>query len=230
NENLRKALAYGINRESAKEKIDNDVEMAGGLIAPAVTLLGRSYRELSADSNLSEYNKEKALEYLGKAKSELNRETFEPAKILVCNESVNPDELHVLSQQWSDLLGIYIGVEEVTESDFYSRLERGDYSLALYPVTADYNSGISFLYKFSDNPYFSINDDTKQSVINLSGIADAQDYVIAFSDIERDILGQYCYIPVFYKNTYLVMKSENTDILYEPFSQAVNFQYAKNFD
>lgn len=230
NENLRKALAYGINRESAKEKIDNDVEMAGGLIAPAVTLLGRSYRELSADSSLSEYNKEKALEYLSKAKSELNRETFEPAKILVCNESVNPDELHVLSQQWSDLLGIYIGVEEVTESDFYSRLERGDYSLALYPVTADYNSGISFLYKFSDNPYFSINDDTKQSVINLSGIADAQDYVIAFSDIERDILSQYCYIPVFYKNNYLVMKSENTDILYEPFSQAVNFQYAKNFD
>ncbi len=230
NENLRKALAYGINRESAKEKIDNDVEMAGGLIAPAVTLLGRSYRELSADSSLSEYNKEKALEYLGKAKSELNRETFEPAKILVCNESVNPDELHVLSQQWSDLLGIYIGVEEVTESDFYSRLERGDYSLALYPVTADYNSGISFLYKFADNPYFSINDDTKQSVINLSGIADAQDYVIAFSDIERDILSQYCYIPVFYKNTYLVMKSENTDILYEPFSQSVNFQYAKNFD
>lgn len=230
NENLRKALAYGINRESAKEKIDDDVEMAGGLIAPAVTLLGRSYRELSADSNLSEYNKEKALEYLNKAKSELNRETFEPVKILVCNESVNPDELHVLSQQWSDLLGIYIGVEEVTESDFYSRLESGDYSLALYPVTADYNSGISFLYKFSDNPYFSINDDTKQSVINLSSIADAQDYVIAFSDIEREILNQYCYIPVFYKNTYLVMKSENTDILYEPFSQAVNFQYAKNFD
>ena len=173
---------------------------------------------------------EKALEYLEKAKSELNRETFDTVKILVCNESVNPDELHVLSQQWSDLLGIYIGIEEVTESDFYSRLDNGDYSIALYPVTADYNSGISFLYQFAKNPYFDIKDDTKQSITDLSYIADAQDYVSAFSDIERDILNQYCYIPVFYKNTYLVMKSENTDILYGPFSQAVNFQYAKNFD
>ncbi|MDD7185522.1 MAG: peptide ABC transporter substrate-binding protein [Ruminococcus sp.] len=230
NENLRKALAYGINRESAKKKIDSDVEMAGGLIAPAVTLLGRSYRELSADDTLSVYDEKKALEYLEKAKSELNRETFDTVKILVCNESVNPDELHVLSQQWSDLLGIYIGIEEVTESDFYSRLDNGDYSIALYPVTADYNSGISFLYQFAKNPYFDIKDDTKQSITDLSYIADAQDYVSAFSDIERDILNQYCYIPVFYKNTYLVMKSENTDILYEPFSQAVNFQYAKNFD
>ncbi|MGN0676287.1 MAG: peptide ABC transporter substrate-binding protein [Ruminococcus sp.] len=230
NENLRKALAYGINRESAKKKIDDDVEMAGGLIAPAVTLLGRSYRELSADDTLSVYDEKKSLEYLEKAKSELNRETFDPVKILVCNESVNPDELHVLSQQWSDLLGIYIGIEEVTEKNFYSRLDKGDYSIALYPVTADYNSGISFLYQFAKNPYFDIKDDTKQSITDLSYIANAQDYVSAFSDIERDILNQYCYIPVFYKNTYLVMKSENTDILYEPFSQAVNFQYAKNFD
>ena len=104
-----------------------------------------------------------------------------------------------------------------------------EYNFVYCPLKYDSN-GISFLYKFADNPYFSINDDTKQSVINLSGIADAQDYVIAFSDIERDILSQYCYIPVFYKNTYLVMKSENTDILYEPFSQSVNFQDAKNFD
>lgn len=230
NLNLRKALAYGINRESAKEKIDSDVEMAGGLIAPAITLLGRSYRELSADDTLSVYDESKALEYFNNAKSELKREAFDPVKILVCNESVNPDELHILSQQWSDLLGIYIGIEEVTESDFYSRLDSGDYSIALYPVTADYNSGISFLYQFSSNPYFDIKSDTKQSITDLSYIANAQDYVSAFSDIERDILNQYCYIPVFYKNTYLVMKSENTDILYEPFSQAVNFQYAKNFD
>lgn len=230
NLNLRKALAYGINRESAKEKIDSDVEMAGGLIAPAVTLLGRSYRELSADDTLSVYDESKALEYFNNAKSELKREAFDPVKILVCNESVNPDELHILSQQWSDLLGIYIGIEEVTESDFYSRLDSGDYSIALYPVTADYNSGISFLYQFSSNPYFDIKSDTKQSITDLSYIANAQDYVSAFSDTERDILNQYCYIPVFYKNTYLVMKSENTDILYEPFSQAVNFQYAKNFD
>ena len=204
--------------------------MAGGLIAPAITLLGRSYRELSADDTLSVYDESKALEYFNNAKSELKREAFDPVKILVCNESVNPDELHILSQQWSDLLGIYIGIEEVTESDFYSRLDSGDYSIALYPVTADYNSGISFLYQFSSNPYFDIKSDTKQSITDLSYIANAQDYVSAFSDTERDILNQYCYIPVFYKNTYLVMKSENTDILYEPFSQAVNFQYAKNFD
>jgi len=230
NENLRKALAYGIDRKSASEKIDNDIQMAGGLIAPAVSLLGRSYRELSSDSNLSVYDSSKALEYFNNAKADFNREAFDPVKILVCNESINPDELHILSQQWSDLLGIYIGVEEVTESDFYSRLENGNYSIALYPVTADYNSGISFLYQFASNPYFSINDDTKQSVTDLSYIANAQDYVKAFQDIEKDILSQYCYIPVFYKNTYLVMKEENKDILYEPFSQAVIFQYAKNFD
>lgn len=230
NENLRKALSYGIDRQTAKSKIDDDVEIAGGLIAPAVTLLDRSYRELSSDDTLSVYDPQKALEYLNKAKSELKRETFDSVKILVCNESVDPDELHVLSQQWSDLLGIYIGIEEVTESDFYSRLDKGNYSIALYPVTADYNSGISFLYKFASSPYFNIDDKTKDDIRDLSYIANASDYVEKFSSIEQDILNQYCFIPIFYKNTYVIMKEENKDILYEPFSQAVIFQYAKNFD
>ncbi|MDE5946378.1 MAG: peptide ABC transporter substrate-binding protein [Oscillospiraceae bacterium] len=230
NENLRKALAYGTDRQSAKSRIDDDVEMASGLIAPAVTLLGRSYRELASDENLSEYDGQKALEFFEKAKGELNREAFEPVKILVCSESVNPDELHILSQQWSDLLGIYIGIEEVTENNFYSRLNSGDYSIALYPVTADYNSGISFLYQFASNQYFSVPDKIKEDIKNLSRIGSALDYVDDFKNVESEILSEYCFIPVFYKNTYMVSKSENKDIIYEPFSQAVIFQYAKNFE
>lgn len=230
NKNLQKALALSIDRKSASEKIGNDVQMASGLIAPAVTLLGRSYRELSSDSDMSFYDSAKAIEYFQTAKTELQREAFEQVKILVCTESVDADELHILSQQWSDKLGIYIGVEEVTEEDYYSRLDSGDYSIALYPVTADYNSGTSFLQQFVSCPYFNISDTAKNDIRELSYIADATDYVGKFSSIEKDILSQYCFVPIFYKNTYMVVKEENKDVLYEPFSQAVIFQYAKNFE
>ena len=105
-----------------------------------------------------------------------------------------------------------------------------EYSIALYPITANYNSGVSFLDSFSDNPYFKISDDNIHAVKQLDHISNSSDYVKSFKDIEQKILNECCFVPVFYKNTYLVMKKENEDILYDAFSKSVNYQYAKHYD
>ena len=228
NQNLRKAIALSIDRNELSKEIDDDLSPAYGLVPDAIKLLGRSYRELCTDSGMSVCDKNAAVKCLEKAKEEIGAQSFPTVKILVSADTVNSDYIHLVSQQLQDTLGYYIGVEEVTTNEFKTRISSGDYSVALYPVTADYNSGVSFLKQFKDE-CIGISEKTGQAIDKLDHIENSSDYVGNFSSTEKMILDEYCYVPIFYKNTYLVCKKENKDMLYDPFSGAVNYQNAKNF-
>ena len=67
---------------------------------------------------------------------ELNIGSLESTRILVCTEIIGSDNLVELSQNWQNILGIYIGIEDASYKDFMRRIESGEYSIALYPVKA----------------------------------------------------------------------------------------------
>ncbi len=230
NQNLRTALALSVDREAVRSKLSNDVTTAYGIIPPAVTLTGRSYRELSSDKAFDEYNTENALMYYKRAKNDLNAESFDTVKILVSTDSIDSGYLHLISQQWQEVLGCYIGIEEVTAEEFESRLENGEYSIALYPLKADFNSGVSVLGRFEEIPCLAnaggsaaITDSVRRCV-NASGL------VAEYTAAEKEILGEYGFIPLFYKKSYLVAGDENEDIILDPFAEAVDFRIAQNYD
>lgn len=230
NENLRKSLAYSIDYNELSQALDSDAEAARGIIPPAVSLLGRSYRELSSDRLMNRFSEEEAKSCYSSAKSELNTESFDSVKLLVCTDTVDSGCLHVITQRWQDILGLYIGIEEVTAAEFDSRIENGEYQLALYPVRGLYNSGVSVLEQFTENPLIKVSGEAEQAINSLRKCPDSSELVELFADAEKKILSQYSFIPVFYKNTYLVAGNANENIGYDAFSGAVDFRYAKNYD
>lgn len=230
NGNLRRALALSVDREKIQEQLSSDVTTAYGIIPPAVMLMGRSYRELSSDKIFSEYSTEDALTYFDRAKKELNAESFDTVKILVSTDSIDSGYLHLLSQQWQNVLGCYIGIEEVTAEEFESRLENGDYSIALYPLKGDFNSGISVLEQFNKISCLESCGSSDEITEALRRCANASEIVTQYSEAEEKILSEYGFIPLFYKNSYLVAGNENEDIFYDAFSDSVDFRIAKNYD
>ncbi len=230
NLNLRKALAMSLNRADVSGRINSDVSVAYGIIPPAVTLLGRSYRELSADSVFSVENETEAKKCITEAKRQLNIETFDSIKILVSNDTIDSAYLHYITQHWQDVLGIYIGIEDVSEEEFEKRLEEGNYQIALYPLTGGYNSGISVLSEAIEGRYTGLPEGLASKITDLKKCADSSALVELFSETEKQFLAEYSFIPLFYKNTYLISKKECDDIIYDPFSGAVNFREAKYFD
>ena len=114
------------------------------------------------DENFNCFDSEKAIEYIDKAKKEMNAESFGTLKILMNTESVDSAYVHVLARELQEILGFYVSVEEVTASDFYDRIESGDFQIALYPLKAKYNSGISVIDQLALFKYAQINGDTKK--------------------------------------------------------------------
>lgn len=230
NKNLRTALALSVDREAVRDELSGDVSVAYGIIPPAVTLMGRSYRELSSDKAFSKYDTENALTYFKRAKKDLNVESFDTVKILVSTDSIDSGYLHLISQQWQDVLGCYIGIEEVTAEEFETRIASGDYSIALYPLKGDFNSGVSVLSQFQKISCLEKSGGSAEITDSVRKCGNASYLVSAYTEAEKQILGEYGFIPMFYKNSYLVAGDENEDIILDPFAEAVDFRIAQNYD
>ena len=230
NQNLRKALALSIDRNDLSGRIGSDISIASGIIPPAANLAGRSYRELSSDSQFSSYNLEEAKKYLEAAKQELNIGSVESIKILVNAETVNSGDLHILSQSWQETLGVYIGIEDVTADEFNRRIADGDFSIALYPLKGDINSGLSVIGQFEKNEFLkkSLGKDFSYTdkILKCQTVAEL---VEIYRSAEQDIISGFGFIPLFYKNSYLVANKDNEEIFFDPFSESVDFRLAKNY-
>ena len=226
---LRKALALSIDRDKLADGISDDMTAAYGIIPPASILSGRSYRELYSDRGFAEYDREAAAKLFEDAKAELKTGRFDSLKIMVCANTVDSSVLHLLTQQWQDTFGIFIGIEDVSAEEFEQRLADGDFTVALYPLSGDVNTPLSTIAQFEMKKELSAASGGKKRLDELMRCGSVSETVEKLSAAERGILENYGFIPVFYKNTYLIMDKDNEDIFYDPFTGAVDYRLAKNY-
>ena len=229
NKELCKAVAFSADREALRGQLDSDLQIAYGIIPPAVDILGRSYRDLASDKLFDMFDKEKAVQCLAKAKEELKISSVESVKIIVDSSTVDSRYLHLLSQGCQESLGIYIGIEDLTSKEFNERIANGDYSIALYPLKADFNSGLAVFGEFDENECLRSAKGDLNSSESIMQCPSVNQLVDSYAAAEKALLEQYGFIPLFYKNSYIVANKDNEDIIYDPFTGSVDYRIAKNY-
>ncbi len=242
NQNIRKALAYGIDKEAFAEQLPDDMLAAYGIIPPGISFLNKSYREINADKTAAisaenngqyiEYNADKALQYYQDGMKEMDLKSLENIKILVPKDYMDTEYLHLVTQNWQTLFGFYIGIEEVVSEEFYQRISDGDYTMALYPMTGSFNDPVSILEEFEkSNNQFGYNSSDFQSIVDeIKKLGNYNEGVELYNKAENTILNDFSFIPVFYKKQFQILGSGNHDIIYDPFTKQLNFRYAKYYE
>ncbi|MDE6784099.1 MAG: peptide ABC transporter substrate-binding protein [Ruminococcus sp.] len=230
NLNMRRALALSVGRSETESLLDGDMYTAYGIIPPAVKLYGRSYRELVSDRGFYYHNEDEAMNCYEKAKEELKFENIENIKILVNAETSDSKSLHVITRQWQELFGCLIGVEDVTADEFDSRIESGDYLIALYPLKGNLAIGRSVIRELENKSFFAPAVPEDGMTAPLASSSSPDELIEAYTEIEKYIIGTYRFVPLFYKNSYLISDKDNEFIEYDPFSGAVDYRLAQNYD
>lgn len=229
NENMRRAVALGVDREKLAKGLDSDLSPAYGIIPPAVMLSGRSYRELVSDRSFDLFDREEAQTCFAQGKSEVGAESLEGVKVLVCGGTVDTAALHALTQDWQSIFGTYIGIDEVTEEEYYQRIEDGGYSIALYPLKGELGYGTSVIAQFENVPCLQYAAGDEELTAPLRTCPDTNALVEAYTSAERGIIEGCGFVPVFYKKSYLIASKDNEQIYYDPFTEAVDFRLALNY-
>ncbi|MGN1087155.1 MAG: hypothetical protein ACI4Q5_08980, partial [Porcipelethomonas sp.] len=185
-----------------------------------------------SDGELIEYSPEKALSYYEAGMNGMNLQSLENIKILVPENYMDTEYLHLVTQNWQTLFGFYIGIEEVPADEFQQRIADGEYTMAVYPLSGDYNSPLSVLEKFEkQNNNFGYSSSELQGVVDeIKKLGNYNDGVELYSKAENIILNDFEFIPVFYKKEFEVLGGGNHDIIYDPFTKQLNFRYAKYYE
>lgn len=232
NEDLRLAIAHAIDRAAYAPVLSDDMKPAYGVIPPAATLLDSSYREICADEPLAlPYDPQKAASLFERAAKKLQLNSLNSIRILMPNTITDTDALLTLCQEWQTLFGQYIGIEAVTPTEYERRLAAGEYSIALYGVHGSRNSCYEVLRVFSVNKELMGFESAEYSGImtQLATVGRISDSVPLYTAAEQAILDTNAFIPLFYKNTYLVATAGNREIGFDAFSGTLDFRRAKHF-
>lgn len=230
NLNIRKALSMGIDRSLLGENSSGDLTAAYGIIPPAVSWNGVSYRETIPETETT-YDADAAVAVLQTGLDELNISSLDSTKILVCAEIMDCENLHDIIQTWQEIFGFYIGIEEVTETEYWERIESQDYTIAVYSITGEQNDPASVLEEFaSDANDFSYENETVDAQLSTLQTCETDTELLQqCSTIEQMILDDYWFIPIFYKNQYCVSTSDNADLGYDPFTESLFLRDAKHY-
>lgn len=229
NKQLREALARSVNRESYSHNLSEQFSAAYGIIPGGLTVQGKSYRELSPDKSLSVYDVnfsrlwENALKAAGTA-------SVDDVKITVPESFSGIDAIYDITDQWQNELLFYCGVETVSQMEYDSKIENGDFDIALVEVRADNNSPQKFLESFCGNELFNGTAMLTSDIDSLKRAGSLSECSELICRAETEIINEYIFIPVCYENEYLVSSKNADGLEYYPFFPTVWFGNAKYFD
>ncbi len=231
NADIRKAFSMAIPRKAYPADITKDVEGAYGIVPPETRVGASSYSGYFTTDIIADETEEAAQELFKAGMYALGLTSLPAADVLVCEGMMDENELYEVIQTWQSRFGFYGGIETLPEAEYNERLAAGDYVIALCRVTGTRNSAESVLscFRTGSSTFGYSNSDVDAFLNAAQNARDSRELADICRQAETAIINDYIYIPVFYKNHYIVYSKGNRDISFDPYSGVVDFRRAKYY-
>ncbi len=223
---FRQALSILTNRDTISSALPG-VDMARGIVSEHVSAAEAFYRETVGDCEFPEYNPERAQQLYQSARPSLDTSLFSGSRVIVCSDAAKTAVSYIL-QEWQREFGFYCVVETLDENAFRKRLQSGDYEIAAVELSGKYNSPAAFLEQFgktSSENFGHFSDSTFDGLLADANVS-ASDDVELFYKAEQRLIDEAAFVPLFYKKEYFFTPKGSTGVIYNPFSETINFMKA----
>lgn len=147
NANIRKAMAYALDRNSFVEKINLGDDPALGVIPNVFPGLDKSFREENGKEMFPDNQKDKAKEFLAKGLEELGMDELPPLDMLCGTSDITMKISQKFQEDWKEA-GITVNLVPVTWGEKLKRLHNGDFGLCASGWGPDYMDPMTFLDLF----------------------------------------------------------------------------------
>ena len=212
NEHIRMAFDLAVDRAAVTKAAGAENRAATGLVPYGIPDAGETEDDFRTTGGaLCAIDEESLNERQGKAREELSfagyysNAMFPPVELLYVSGTENDAVAALLQQTWSSVLGVNVMLRGVTQAEYESRMEEGNYELALQKVTALYDDAMSFLDRWcSENEQNLIGYENGTYDV-LLGVARASENPVArtafLHDAETMLLGDTALSPLYFDGT-----------------------------
>ena len=130
---------------------------------------------------------------------------FPPVELLYVTGTENGAVASALQNMWSTTLGVNVMLRGVTQAEYNTRMEAGNYELALQKVTALYDDAMGFLDRWCSEDEQNLISYENGTYDVLMGVARASEDPVArtafLHDAETMLLGETALSPVYFDGT-----------------------------
>lgn len=224
--NLRKALAYAIDRKSLVEQVTQGGEVPAMAAVPP-TMFPENEQGYFEDNNVEEAKK-----LLDEALKELGLNSADEIKLTL---SYNTLESHAkiaqaIQDMWSKNLGINVELDNAEWNVYIDKLHQGDYDIGRMGWLGDFNDAINFLELYRDKD--GGNNDTrwehpefKKLLIDSQKESDPEKRIEMLKKAEEILMDEMPVAPIyFYTNKWV--KKDNLKDVYVSGLGDVQFKWA----
>lgn len=220
NENIRKAISMGFDKESyANTVLQNGSLPANGLVPEGLSKnpsTNEDYREENGD--LLTYDIEKAQDYMKKGLAELGVESIELELLSDDSENAKKSSEFMQGQLMQNLPGLKISIRSVPFNVRLDVNKRQDYDIQMAGWGADYADPINFLELFetgNSNNKASISIPEYDALIEKIGTTDLDDPEKRWADMlsaEKILLEEAAIGPIYQRYNAILEKPYVEDI------------------
>lgn len=229
NVNIRKAMAYAMDRESFVEKINIGDAPAYGLIPETFPGLNKSFREENGMRLFDDNNNEKAKEYLAKGLKELGLDKLPPLEMLTGESDISKKIAEKFQADWADI-GITVNLVPVPWGVRLKRQRAGDFALSSAGWGPDYPDPMTYLEvfetgngnnhgKYSNKEY----DNLLQAARNEKNAAKRMNYMY---QAEKLLFDDMALVPQYYRTVHRAYKHYLTGAVERGLGPAIDFYWA----
>ena len=212
NEHIRKAFDLAIDRAAATAAGGAENSPATGLVPYGIPDSGETEDDFrTTGGELCAIDEEGMSARATQAQEELtyagyySTSMFPPVELLYVTGTENDAVASALQNMWSTTLGVNVMLRGVTQAEYNTRMEAGNYELALQKVTALYDDAMGFLDRWCSEDEQNLISYENGTYDVLMGVARASENPVArtafLHDAETMLLGETALSPVYFDGT-----------------------------
>lgn len=228
---LRAAFSLALDKSLFSEHLPSWLSPADSFVPPALaTHIGSDYSSTDISHT---YSTEQA-RILYDLYLEANAITKIPTATILClDDDVQPFLAQYIQKCWQDAFGIFLNLEPVDYNTLISRVNSGNFTFAVFPISAasddetemfsrfvssSNQNGIGYASELYDSIYGSLKDALPDEVPQI------------IDELEFLLLDDAAFIPLYFQKNYYLVNKDTTGLRFSSFGNIINFKYAGKTD
>lgn len=229
NPNIRKAMAYAMDRKSFVEKINLGDDPALALIPTHFLGLSKAFRDENGTTLFPDNQKDKAKEYLAQGLKDLNLTTLPALDMLIDTGDISMKIAQKFQEDWKQI-GITINLIPVPWSEKLSRLQAGNFALCADGWGPDYLDPMTYMELFetgNGNNYGQYSNQKYDDLIEKARVeADSAKRMGYFYEAEKILLDDMAIAPNYYRVAHWTYKKYVTGVVHRGIGANTDFYWA----